>query len=54
MKKILFILAITVAFISCTQEPVVLNNTKTSPVLIKVEAIHSTGEVITTPIVTVR
>lgn len=48
MKKILIILTATVLFISCGKEQL------SNKVLIKVEAIHTTGEVITSNTISVK
>lgn len=51
MKKIIYIVLICLIFASCKKTEIVES---TKPVLIKVEAMHTTGQIITSEVVFVK
>ena len=53
MKKLAILLVGIVLLVSCRKEEKTINVT-TTPLFVKVDAVHSTGEVVTTEIVYIK
>lgn len=53
MRKLAILLLGTVLLVSCRKEEKIVN-VATTPLLVKVDAVHSTGEIISTNVVYLR
>lgn len=53
MKKLAILLVGTILLVSCHKEEKTVNVT-TTPLFVKVDAVHSTGEIISTEIVFIK